>query len=334
MKSPFTGGEVTIHYEPREIVIRKVKLEVIQRFYKCIDTGTLFTDEPMDVINYELAQNTYREFAKIPFPEEITKIREKYSFSASKMAAILGFGTNVYRNYEAGEIPSESNTNLIILAKDPAFLKKLIEKNNSFSVDEIQKMIKKLDQLLESDKPKDGCENIMPIEYLTPQKDPSIFTGFRVPDLTRFAAMINVIASELKVYKTKLNKLLFYSDFIHFKKTGFSISGLSYAAIDMGPVPHFFNGIYAYLVEEKLITINEVQFDEDSYGDLFISNKNSYANESLLNPEEINTIYQVIKEFGKFKTQDLINHTHHQDAWINNFNGKGMIRYDYSYTLK
>ncbi len=37
--------------------------------------------------------------------------------------------------------------------------------------------------------------------------------------------------------KTKLFKLLSFADFLHFKQTGKSISGLEYFAWDMGPVP-------------------------------------------------------------------------------------------------
>lgn len=37
--------------------------------------------------------------------------------------------------------------------------------------------------------------------------------------------------------KTKLMKLLYFFDFMHFKQTGKSVTGLDYYAWDMGPVP-------------------------------------------------------------------------------------------------
>lgn len=37
--------------------------------------------------------------------------------------------------------------------------------------------------------------------------------------------------------KTKLYKLLYNSDFMHFKETGYSITGLNYYAWSLGPVP-------------------------------------------------------------------------------------------------
>lgn len=40
--------------------------------------------------------------------------------------------------------------------------------------------------------------------------------------------------------KTKLMKLLFFLDFMHFKQTGKSVTGLNYYAWSMGPVPKAF----------------------------------------------------------------------------------------------
>lgn len=43
--------------------------------------------------------------------------------------------------------------------------------------------------------------------------------------------------SDLKLGRTKLNKLLYYIDFGYYRKTGESVSGEPYMAIDNGPVP-------------------------------------------------------------------------------------------------
>ena len=42
--------------------------------------------------------NQYRVKHGIPFPDEISGIREHYGLSAAKMAQILGFGINQYRS--------------------------------------------------------------------------------------------------------------------------------------------------------------------------------------------------------------------------------------------
>ena len=47
----------------------------------------------------------------------------------------------------------------------------------------------------------------------------------------------HIASSESDIYKTKLNKLLFYSDFINYYLNGTSISGAKYVHLPYGPVP-------------------------------------------------------------------------------------------------
>ena len=61
---------------------------------------------------------------RVSLLREIQNIRNQYSISAGKMSEILGFGTNSYRLYEGGEIPSVSNGRLILAVKDPGDFKK------------------------------------------------------------------------------------------------------------------------------------------------------------------------------------------------------------------
>lgn len=49
--------------------------------------------------------------------------------------------------------------------------------------------------------------------------------------------IIYLVQNTKKCFKTKLFKLLFFADFLHFKETGKSITGLTYDAWKHGPVP-------------------------------------------------------------------------------------------------
>lgn len=48
------------------------------------------------------------------------------------------------------------------------------------------------------------------------------------------------------VFFTKMNKLLFYSDFLAYRQTGKGKTGLAYKAIDYGPVPVRWDRIYSF----------------------------------------------------------------------------------------
>jgi hypothetical protein len=64
MKSPFTGGEITLHTELRKMYYKQQEFEVQFQYYKCVDSGEQFTDEELDEKNigqgygqYDLSNN-------------------------------------------------------------------------------------------------------------------------------------------------------------------------------------------------------------------------------------------------------------------------------------
>ena len=48
MKSPFTGGRVTLETKDQEIEYRGQKVKITQKYYRCEDTGNEFTDTKLD----------------------------------------------------------------------------------------------------------------------------------------------------------------------------------------------------------------------------------------------------------------------------------------------
>src|SRR5690606_16072555 len=127
MKSPVTGKEMVIKSEVIEHEFRKEKFDIVYHYYLCEDSGEKFEDERLMQLNLNQVYNLFRKKHNLPFPEEIISLREQYGLSAAKMSEVLGFGINVYRSYESGEIPSSSNARLIQLASDPKEFKRLID---------------------------------------------------------------------------------------------------------------------------------------------------------------------------------------------------------------
>ena len=48
MKSPFTGGKVTILSREEEVTFRGEKVKILRKYYRCEDTGREFTDSKLD----------------------------------------------------------------------------------------------------------------------------------------------------------------------------------------------------------------------------------------------------------------------------------------------
>jgi len=153
MNSPFTNGEVQRIAEERVFKFCKEDYTIIFHYYKCIDTGKQFTDDELDGLNLGQVYDAYRNKYGIPFPNEIKNIRLQYGLSAKKMSEILGIGVNIYRNYEAGEMPSVSNGRMIQIIKDPIQFKKLIYfSRNEFIQPDFQKIVFKVKKALRKHK--------------------------------------------------------------------------------------------------------------------------------------------------------------------------------------
>lgn len=110
---------------------------------------------------------------------------------------------------------------------------------------------------------------------------PNNLTGFKTPDFRKFSEMIVFFAEKLEPWKTKLNKLLFYADFIMHRQSGFSMSGVQYRAIPMGPVPNNLNSIIEYLANKGELYIYYNNFADGGTGEQFKPNTSKTFDKEL-----------------------------------------------------
>lgn len=331
MKSPITGKEMILKKEKRSLVFRKEEFPVAYHYYLCKDSGEQFTSNELDETNMKQIYNQYRDKYNLPFPEDIVEIREKYGVSATKMSEILGFGVNSYRNYESGEVPSLANARLIQLANDPKKFKELVELSDALEIETKDKLLKKIEHLI--DKEKKEIFSFKLQGYLLDNRQADEFTGYRKPSLERLTEMVVFFTEELRPWKTKMNKLLFYADFMMFKKTCTSISGACYRAINMGPVPNNFNSIFEYMANNDDVDIWETEFQE-GHGEQFKPNKNRKFNSAIFNETELEVLRKVAKEFRTMSTKGIIEYSHQEKGWKENEQERSLISYqDYAFDL-
>ena len=332
MKSPITGREMTLVKELRSLYFRKERFSIVYHYYLCQDSDDQFTTTDIDELNITQLYNQYREKHNLPFPGEIKEIREKYGLPATRMSEVLGFGINSYRNYENGEVPSQANARLIQIAGDPTKFKDLVKLSDVLGEKQKEKLVKRIDHLIETDK-----ANFFSFEfqdYLLGDRVSNEFSGFRKPSLERLTEMIIFFSAKLEPWKTKLNKLLFYADFLNYKKAGFSMSGSRYRAINMGPVPNNFNSIFEYLANKNEIDICITEFPNGAEGEQFKPNKNRQFKPELFSESELSVLAEVVSIFKDTSTADIIETSHKEKAWIENEKGRKIISYkDYAFDL-
>lgn len=333
MQSPITGKQMKLVKEPGvKLNFRKEEFEITYHYYLCEDSGEQYTTDELDRINLAQVHNTYREKYGVPFPDEIKGIREKYDISASKMSEILGFGANSYRLYEAGEIPSVANGRLILAIKHPKdFIKQVEASSHLLTEKEKKKYIEHAEAILE--KQRRNTWEILLSKHIFKYENANEFSGYRKPDFIKIAHIIRYFSDRIEhVFKTKLNKLLFYSDFGYFKMTGFSMTGITYRAIQLGPVPAEYNLLYDKLTEDELVSLNLIPFDNGNYGEA-LTGLHEF-DENLFSPEELIILNTVVEKFGKLKTVDVVGLSHQEAAWIHNNEDKVLISYPkYAFAL-
>lgn len=328
MKSPATGKQMQVKKVWKKLTFRKEEFDVLFQTWLCVDSREEYEDDVFANLNYNQVINQYREKHNIPFPEDIRAIREKYSLPANKMSRVLGLGDNTYRQYEGGEIPTQANARLIQMAADPKKFLEMLQLSDLQEEKQVSKAKMNAEKLIKlNDSRIDAIQN-----YIFGRKIRTRFTGYTLPDFNKFTEMVLFFCTGDNTWKTKLNKLLFYADFAFYKLHGRSISGATYCAIDMGPVPDNFSTIYEKLVKEEVLNVDYITFPKGGIGENY-SPKRDF-NESLFSPDELKTLHAVKEKLKNISTQRIIELSHKEKAWIENNHAKSQpIDYSHAFDL-
>ena len=276
--------------------------------------GEMWTTTEMDEANIFQVYNQYRVRHGIPFPDEISGLREHYGLSAAKMSQILGFGINQYRMYEDGEVPSVSNARTIIAAREKDVFMSFVEASKSDMTEQEYQRIRKKVEAADGDyKP-----IVLPSEY----------TGFRSLSTDKVANVVRLIISTIgSTFVTKMNKLLFYADFIHYKKHGYGITGITYKALPFGPVPEQWGTLYSSL---SGINMEEYVYPSGQSGINLEAIENT---DNILNESELSTVEKVCTLFSNMSAGEISQTSHLEKGWIENKDTRASISYQDAFAL-
>lgn len=327
MTSPITGGRMTLNFEWRDIEYRKETFRVMVPFYRCEDTGNQFTTTESDGVWCRQLHQLYCLKHGIPYTDEIIALRERYGLSAQKMALILGFGENQWRKYEQEDIPNVSNGRVIRSAMNPKVMLDFVESARGVLTDREYDAAKKKVQTII-----DKREDRRILEYETKRVfayGRGIENGFAQVSLERLKnVMLFVLEHCEDVWTTKMNKLLFYIDFLSYRERGMAISGLSYRAIEFGPVPERWERVYSQFDEIR----QEVREIGEYEGQVLVATKKT--DESMFTEEELMLMKRVCDELGNCSSRQISELSHQEKGWIECHGTHQIIPYDNAFMLK
>ena len=324
MISPITGGNARLKRELSELSFRNERYEYIYSSYVCEDTSAEFTTAELDEVNISQIYNQYRVRYGIPFPDEVKDIRKKYGLPAIKMARILGWGDNQYRLYENGDVPSQAHGKTLAMIRDPHFFLEYVDNSrNQFDGREFERIYEKVKSV------KIDLKEVFLREYIYSNQRIGLTNGYAMQSISKLKnIMLYYIERFGGVFFTMMNKLLFYTDFVNYRDYGRGMSGLSYKAIQYGPVPVEYNRVYSISdIQQRIIS-----YESGKYGQKLESEMS--PDMSAFTDEELVTLENVVNRFIGTNAGEISDISHEEDAWRKYVDTGMLISFNEAFTLK
>lgn len=157
-----------------------------------------------------------------------------------------------------------------------------------------------------------------------------IESGYRQFDLQKAINSILYFAKNVPyLWKTKLNKLMFYSDFKHFKYYTVSLTGLKYLKYEHGPVPKNYDALLSIMETEGLINLLPAQIGD--YPGILVQTLADY-DPDLFTKEEISALEEIKDKFSEYTSRDISNISHKEKGWTDTPYNQ-VISYSYALEL-
>ena len=324
--SPITGKPMQIIYSPSKMKYRGDEYNCMSITFRDDKSGEEFTTTESDTVWYNQVTNQYREKYGIPYVDEIIALRERYGLSATKMSIILGFGANQYRLYEDGEVPSESNGKMIRSANNPKVFLDLVQgSRHQLTEREFDKICTHIHTIINTSSDYHKEQTAVQIIY---RRERGLDNAFAPQSSMRMKNLLLYILEQIgDTFQTKMNKVLFYIDFMSYRERGMAISGLAYQALNYGPVPLRWDRVYSAFDEVE----QQPRFVHDQ--ECIALTATETANMAYFSPQEKSIIDTVCKKLKKASAHDISVMSHNEPAWKNNLQQSDTIPFFDAFSL-
>lgn len=299
-------------------------IEVDAQVLVCVNCEEEFYLEELDNATLVSAYNEYRRRHKLLLPEEIKKIREQYNLSQRSFAKLLNWGDKTICRYENGSVQDRAHNSLLLFLREPENMRiYLIENEVALSQKQLSKLLETVDMLEQNEEYRSSRRLFR--RFFT--RLPSEENGFKAFDYEKFCAMVLFFAyKSTELLKTKLMKLLNYSDMIFYKENGISISGVRYAHLPYGPVPENFDILLGTMAADHIAHI-EVFYDNGYEKHQVIPEEE--MPEGILTEDELAVMERIYQKFANYGSVDISNYSHKEKGY--NATQKGeIISYAYA----
>ncbi len=309
----------------KEVVeVRGEPIEVDAEFFKCTECGADF-ENTRSPDSLALAYREYRRHHDMLQPEHIREWRKRYGLTQKEVGQLLGWGDVTLSRYETGALQVDAHERMLRLAMEPHNLMKLIEESPEALSEDKRKRL--LEELHAADS--ESCSFERLFEERFAYYSPDEYSGFRKLDARKLfnAILFFSVGGQLK---TKLNKLLFYADFKHFKEYAVSITGTRYVHLQYGPVPDNYEYYFAELERERVLSVEEEIL---GYYTGFKCVASVEPDLAAFEQSERDVLELILSYFQRFGSAEIMKFSHEEAGYVST-SDREVISYLYAQDLK
>lgn len=316
-------GAVVRLGRPETVEVRGCPVTVERVFRRCEKCGAEF-ENSRDPDWKPAAFTAFRGKNGYLQPEQIRAWRKALKLTQAEVSALLGWGEATLGRYETGSLQTEAHERQMRALMSPSGLAEAL-KSNPAAVDDAKReaVVARIQEELVQERARQMFDAIAGIH------EPDILSGNQVYSFDKVAALVAALAGAGE-FKTKLNKLMFYADFICFRQSGRAISGLRYARAALGPVPDQYETLFAALETGGIIRRTEVPVG-DGYGETIIASGKPAAR--AFSKAEAAAIEKVRRRFARVSAKAIVETSHAEEAWQATASGH-LVSYEFARTLK
>lgn len=310
------------------IKVRGEAIPVQLQLFKCTNCEDEFMDPRSPSDPLDMAFREYRRQHGMLQPEEIREFRKRYGLTQGELSQLLGWGAATLSRYENGALQDDTHEKALRLAIEPKNLLTLI-KQTPDAINETKKK-RLITEISNIEDERHTFEGILTEKV--GRYEPDIWSGYKKLDISKLFNSVLYFCKE-GMLKTKLNKLLFYADFKHFKENSISITGVRYAHLPHGPVPDNFGLFFSTMLdEEKILSEEEVVYENVDYvGEKYSSLRS--PDFSVFAESELKILFNVNERFKEIGSKAIRDFSHEERGYQETQNG-GLISYEYATYLR
>ena len=322
--------KINFKEKPATYTFRKESFDIIEQYAECTVCHHDVYDEVTANQTLQQLSNLYQ--SKHSFTvEEIKSIRKSTGLTQSQFAKVLNMGEATIKRYESGtSLPDGTQLGILkMLKSNPSLIIKFFQENKEGLTKGDQQLIEEKLKVLTSDSLEKSTYEILRLIFANYEN--KIENGNTKFSPEKLFNMILYFARD-GVLKTKLMKLLWYADFLMFKRNKSSISGTPYWHMEFGPVPVEHDTVLGCGTGINLITIEEEEDSFTGYTKMIVKSNISFDS-TFFNEKEIQVLHYIEEFFISYGSRMISDFTHTEEGWVNTENEE-VISFSYAESLQ